>query len=80
MLDGRGAFRFDREQKKWVAAAGFGGPSLGQGALADFGTFGANPAADDRSKLDGIPELAVVTSGAERVQTLAGRVVVCSSV
>ncbi len=75
MLDGKEAFRFNKVTKKWEVAAGIGGPSLGQVALADFGTFGANPALDDRSKLDGVPEVAVVTSGAVRVQTLAGRVV-----
>ncbi len=75
LLDGREAFRFDKVTKKWVMAAGFGGPSLGHVAIADFGTYGANPALDDRTKLDGIPELAVVSSGAVRVQTLAGRVI-----
>ncbi len=75
MVDGKEAFRFDKTTKQWTLAAGYGGPSLGQTAIADFGTFGADPTKDDRSKLDGIPEIAVVTSGQVRVQTLAGRVV-----
>jgi hypothetical protein len=75
LVDGREAFRFDKTTKKWVLATNFGGPALGQVAVADFGTFGADPTKDDRTKLDGVPELAVVTSGAVRVQTLAGRVV-----
>ncbi len=75
MLDGREAFRFDKTTKKWVIAAGISGPSIGQVALADFGTFGANPALDDRTKLDGVPELAVVSDSMVRVQTLDGRVV-----
>ena len=47
----------------------------GQVAVADFGTYGADPTKDDRSKLDGIAEIAVVSSGTVRVQTADGRVV-----
>lgn len=42
-------------------------------ALADFGTFGATAADDDRATLDGIPEVAVISAGQARLQTLAGR-------
>ncbi|HZS39695.1 MAG TPA: VCBS repeat-containing protein [Polyangia bacterium] len=74
MVDGRETYRFDKTTKKWTLLS-TGQPGLGQVAIADFGTFGANPALDDRSKLDGIPEIAVVTSGHVRVQTQSGRVV-----
>lgn len=49
--------------------------AAGQVAVADFGTFGADPSKDDRSKLDGIAEIAVVSTGTVRVQTRDGRVV-----
>jgi hypothetical protein len=75
LIDGKEAFRFDKATRKWTAAANFGGSSLGQVAYADFGTYGANPAADQRGVLDGVPEIVVVASGTVRVQTLAGRVV-----
>jgi hypothetical protein len=58
----------------WVAVA-TGQGSAGLIAVADFGTYGANPGDDDRSTRDGIPEVAVVRSGAARIQTLAGRVI-----
>lgn len=44
-------------------------------ALGDFGTFGANPGADDRTTLDGIPEVAVISGGQVRLQTLDGRAI-----
>jgi len=47
----------------------------GQVAVADFGTFGADPSKDDRGTLDGIAEIAVVSTGTVRIQTADGRVV-----
>ncbi len=75
LVDGRDLIRFDKTTKKWVQVPGMVGPSLGHVAIADFGTYGADPTKDDRTTLDGVPELAVVTSGQVRIQTLAGRVV-----
>jgi hypothetical protein len=49
--------------------------AVGNVAIADFGKYGANPAEDKRSELDGIPEVAVIAAGSARVQTLDGRVV-----
>lgn len=49
--------------------------AAGYVAVADFGTYGTDPTQDDRTKLDGIAEIAVVTGGSVRVQTIAGRVV-----
>jgi hypothetical protein len=58
----------------WVAAAtGLGADGLV--AIADFGTFGVDPGLDDRAVLDGIPEVAVISSGLARIRTLAGRVI-----
>ncbi|MBK8479561.1 MAG: VCBS repeat-containing protein [Proteobacteria bacterium] len=47
----------------------------GQVAFGDFGTYGAEAAADDRQRLDGVPEIAVVAAGQVRVQTLDGRII-----
>jgi hypothetical protein len=74
MVDGRETFRFDPATKKWSTVS-MSGQAIGQVAVADFGTFGANPALDDRATLDGVPEVAVVSAGQVRVQTLAGRIV-----
>ena len=76
MIDGREMFRFDKVMKKWSLIANTTAQPLGQTAIGDFGTFGVDPANDDRSKLDGIPEIAVVSSGAVRVQTLSGPVTI----
>src|SRR5581483_10876953 len=73
LSDGREGFRFDPATKKWQAASNMGGGSLGQTALADFGTF--TKTKTDRTTLDGIPEIVVVTSGTARVQTLDGTVI-----
>ncbi|MBI5533971.1 MAG: VCBS repeat-containing protein [Deltaproteobacteria bacterium] len=59
---------------KWTAGLQTG-QAAGQVAFADFGTYGADPTKDDRSKLDGIPEIAVVSVNGARVQTLAGRII-----
>jgi hypothetical protein len=78
LVDGRYVWKFDKALKVWKAV-GDGTVdttrTLGQVALADFGTFGESAGADDRAALDGKPEVAVVTSGNVRVQTLGGRIV-----
>lgn len=60
---------------KWTLKVTSTTNTAGQVAVADFGTYGANPAADDRTKLDGVAEIAVISTGTVRVQTIAGRVV-----
>jgi hypothetical protein len=52
-------------------------PGFGEGlmAVADMGTFGANPALDDRTVRDGIAEVVSVASGSVVVRTQAGRAV-----
>ncbi|MCC6746005.1 MAG: VCBS repeat-containing protein [Deltaproteobacteria bacterium] len=59
---------------KWTQPTAANQPA-GHVAVADFGTFGTDPTKDDRSKLDGIAEIAVVSSGSVRVQTIDGRVI-----
>ena len=75
LVTGAAVYEWDIAMKKWKVQNQ--SATLGRGlvAVADFGTFGANPANDDRTKLDGIAEVAVVFSGSMRVQTVGGRVV-----
>jgi len=49
--------------------------AAGHPAVADLGTFGADPKKDNRGKLDGVAEVVVVSGGKVRAQTIAGRVV-----
>jgi hypothetical protein len=67
---------------KWTLQSSSTTVDPGHVAVADFGTYGADATKDDRSKLDGVAEIAVVAPptaaggvGAVRVQTLAGRVI-----
>lgn len=78
LVTGDAVFEWDPTAN--AGAGGWSTVSSGQGAaglvaVADFGTYGADPAQDDRSTLDGVPEVAVVQSGRARIQTLAGRVI-----
>ena len=74
LVTGAAVYEWVAAQTKWTVQHQ---TNLGRGlvAVADFGTFGTNPAKDNRKKLDGIAEIAVVYAGAMRVQTVAGRVV-----
>ncbi len=69
-----GRWRWDAAMRRLVRAATFTGMP-GHVAVADFGTFGATAAGDDRTRLDGKAEIAVVGSGQARIMTLDGRVV-----
>ena len=59
----------------WAAETVTANGQNGRIAVADFGTFGETAGADDRSTLDGIPEIAVVASGQLRIRTIGGRVI-----
>ncbi len=73
LITGRQLYAWDIGNSAWVPD----GPPLnatgGRVALADFGTFGADPLADDRTTLDGIAEVAFVNGGVLRVWAIAGR-------
>ncbi len=75
LVAGQGRYAWDTVTTAWVAE----GPTLhtpgGRVAVADFGTFGADPLLDDRATLDGIAEIAIVsgTPGVLRVWAIAGR-------
>ena len=63
LVSGGQLYDWDVANHTWVAK----GPTLGlmgRVAVADFGTFGADPAMDDRSTLDGIAEVAVIAAPA----------------
>ncbi len=74
LANGQNVWAWTVATKKWAAKT-TSANATGLVAVADFGTFGSDPTKDDRSKLDGIAELAVVRSGSVVVQTIAGRVV-----
>ncbi len=70
-VQGHGVWTWDRTSRKWVAEPWSpGGTDPGHVALADFGTF---PGGMDWP--DDTPEVAVVSAGTVRLQTLDGRVV-----
>ncbi|MBI5481985.1 MAG: VCBS repeat-containing protein [Deltaproteobacteria bacterium] len=86
LIDGANLWQLSPATHRWGATATNLG-RRGQIAVADFGTFGPNPAVDDRTTLDGTPEIVVVYNdnltpdapqtarGRLRIMTLAGRVV-----
>lgn len=73
LLNGNGIWKF--ANNKWTSQTPYPKKSDGYTAVADFGTYGDDPAKDDRTKLDGIPEIVVVADGAARIDTLNGRTV-----
>ncbi len=73
LVTGSEIFRWDSATSTWIStAAGLGLDGLI--AVADFGTYGADPGNDDRAVLDGIAEIVVVEGGQARLMTIAGRV------
>jgi hypothetical protein len=73
LAGGDAVWEFDPAVSAWVAE--WSGTGSGYTAVADFGTYTADPAQDDRGTLDGIAEVAVVADGRARIDTLAGRTV-----
>ena len=73
LVDGASVWQF--KAKKWTLKTSSTAIKPGYTAVADFGTFGATPAGDKRGVRDGVAEIAVVSVGTVRVQTMAGRVV-----
>ena len=86
LIDGSAIYRFSPTTKRWTPTTTNMG-KRGQVAIADFGTFGQNPGDDDRTALDGVPEIVVVFNdnatpdapqtarGRVRIMTLTGRAV-----
>ena len=73
LAGGVALWEFDPAGRRWVQE--WGGAGNGYTAVADFGTFGADPAGDDRTVLDGIAEIAVVANGSARIDNVLGRTV-----
>jgi hypothetical protein len=71
LLTGLQLYGWDRATRRWVAKQGVPG-GFGQLAVADFGAY---PAAgqDDRARLDGVAEIALMFRGVVRVFNVAGR-------
>ncbi len=72
LISGPRLYDWDRATTEWVPAQAIGGVA-GRVALADLGTFGAAPGADDRGALDGSPEIVVVQGGRIHAYTVGGR-------
>jgi hypothetical protein len=74
IVNGKSVWEWNPVTDKWVLDQNSTN-ATGLVAVADFGTYGSDSTKDDRSKLDGIAEIAVVQNGKVVVQTVAGRVV-----
>jgi hypothetical protein len=72
LVTGQRTYAWDTGARHWTPETTLNATG-GRIAVADFGTFGADPANDDRDTLDGIAEVAFVNAGVVRVWTLAGR-------
>jgi hypothetical protein len=73
LVAGSGVYGWDLGTRAWVLESALGVDA--QTAVADFGTYGADPGADDRTALDGIAEVATIKAGVATVYALDGRVI-----
>ncbi len=73
LATGAELYRFDTTSQSWQEV--WSGGTMGYIAIADFGTYGADPTLDDRMTLDGIAEIVVVTAPTVRITTMDGRVI-----
>lgn len=73
LVTGAGIYGWDVVNTQWVLEQALG--QVMQVAVADLGTFGADPASDDRGTLDGIAEIVGVANGTIAVYTIGGRAV-----
>lgn len=73
LIAGVNTYQWDRATKKWALEATLASGQAGYTAVADFGTFGADPANDNRAALDGKAEIATISRGVARIHTIDGR-------
>lgn len=73
LVAGASTYRWDNAASEWVAKQSLTGGTNGFTAIADFGTFGLDPSADNRAMLDGVAEIAVVANGIVAVYNVHGR-------
>jgi len=71
LVAGTELYGWDIANHQWVAKQALG--VAGRVAVADFGTYPQDPSGDDRSKLDGKAEVAVIRSGVAHIYNLFGR-------
>ncbi|MCB9561536.1 MAG: hypothetical protein H6708_14105 [Kofleriaceae bacterium] len=73
LVTGKQLYAWDIGNTAWVPDGPALGATGGRVAVADFGTFGADPGQDDRATLDGVAEVAYVNLGVLHVWSIAGR-------
>ena len=71
LITGQQLYSWDKATHHWMAKRGLPG-ALGQVAVGDFGTYPVS-GQDDRTRLDGIAEVALVFQGVAHVFNTAGR-------
>jgi hypothetical protein len=74
LVTGQAIYDWDRVNTQWVLQQALGAIDS-QTAVADFGTYGADPNADDRTTLDGLAEIVMVNASVFAVYTTTGRVI-----
>lgn len=72
LVAGAAYYGWETLTNSW-ALEGALGPGNAHPAVADMGTYGADPNNDDRGTLDGIAEVVTMASGTIRLITLTGR-------
>ena len=72
LVSGGQTYAWDRVTRRWVNDMIVGGQP-GRTAVADLGTFGADPTQDNRGALDGIAEIVTVNAGVIHARALTGR-------
>ena len=77
LITGAQLYSWDRVTHRWAAKHKLAG-ALGQVAVGDFGTYPAS-GQDDRTRLDGIAEVALVVQGVAHVFNTSGREVFTAS-
>jgi len=72
LISGAQTYAWDIPTHRWVPDTAIGGQS-GRTAVADLGTYPADPSLDDRATLDGIAEIVTVNAGVIHAYNLSGR-------
>jgi hypothetical protein len=77
LVTGQRLYAWDRTTRRWVLKQSLAG-AFGQVAVGDFGTYPVS-GQSDRSRLDGVAEIALVFRGVARVFDIRGREVFAAS-
>jgi hypothetical protein len=72
LVSGAQTYAFDTALRRWIPEAAIGGQS-GRTAVADLGTYPADPLMDNRGALDGVGEIVTVHAGIIHAYNLSGR-------